>query len=339
MYRRIDAKRSVRKLYTEALVRRGDITLDEAEQALDDFNTRLQVALDEVRAETAAPAAHLPRPTGPTSDPPVATGVPGRATALAMAGATRRVPEGFTLHPKLARQFAQRDEVLAATARWTGRWPRRWPSGHCCLEGVDVRLTGQDTRRGTFSHRHAVLVDYVDRRRVRAAGPSAAVWRVRPDGAGRPGRFTVRDSLLSEYAAVGFEYGYSVEAPGRAGGLGGPVRRFRQRRRDHHRQLPGGGRGQVGPARWPGAAAAPRLRGPGARALLGPGRAVLVTVRPGATCASSCPPPRPSTSTCLRAQVGAGRATPLVVITPKSCCAPPPSARRWQSWSPGPSPR
>ena len=60
MYQRIEAKRSVRKLYTETLVRRGDITLEEAEQALDDFNSRLQAALDEVRAETPPPPAHLP---------------------------------------------------------------------------------------------------------------------------------------------------------------------------------------------------------------------------------------------------------------------------------------
>ena len=58
MYQRIEAKRSVRKLYTEALVRRGDITLEEAEQALDDFNARLQAALDEVRAEAPPPPAH-----------------------------------------------------------------------------------------------------------------------------------------------------------------------------------------------------------------------------------------------------------------------------------------
>ena len=72
--------------------------------------------------------------------------------------------------------------------------------GSLLLEGTNVRLTGQDTRRGTFSQRHAVLVDHV-------TGPSTSPWPV-----WRAGRFTIRDSLLSEYACVGFEYGYSVEA-------------------------------------------------------------------------------------------------------------------------------
>jgi 2-oxoglutarate dehydrogenase E1 component len=84
-------------------------------------------------------------------------------------------------------------------------------------EGVNVRLTGQDTRRGTFSQRHAVLVDYSNgeeyvplahiRDGLRRIGAAAL------EPPGEMGNFTVRDSLLSEYAAVGFEYGYSVEAP------------------------------------------------------------------------------------------------------------------------------
>ena len=88
--------------------------------------------------------------------------------------------------------------------------------GSSLAEGTDVRLTGQDTRRGTFSQRHSVLVDYVtgDEFVPLAHLPSGVLP---PVAAGRPpvplGHFTVRDSLLSEYAAMGFEYGYSVEAP------------------------------------------------------------------------------------------------------------------------------
>ena len=92
------------------------------------------------------------------------------------------------------------------------------------------------------------------------------------------GFFTVRDTSLSEYAALGFEYGYSVESshPGR---LGGAVRRLRQRSRDHHRQLPRRRRGQVGPAVLAGHAAASRLRGTRTRALQRTHRAVLVAER------------------------------------------------------------
>jgi multifunctional 2-oxoglutarate metabolism enzyme len=222
MYQRIEAKRSVRKLYTEALVRRGDITLEEAERALDDFNDQLQAALDEVRAETPPPPARLP--TGDRAGPAipaVETGVPGEILRT-LAERIHAVPEGFTLHPKLERQFAQRAELFAAgEVDWA--LGESLAIGSLLLEGVDVRLTGQDTRRGTFSHRHAVLVDYVTGDELvplshigdRAAGLEA------PPGDGLTvvgtirshGRFTVRDSLLSEYAAVGFEYGYSVEAP------------------------------------------------------------------------------------------------------------------------------
>ena len=89
--------------------------------------------------------------------------------------------------------------------------------GSLLYEGVDVRLTGQDTRRGTFSQRHAVLVDYTNAEEfVPLAHLDQGFERVGASNLEPPGpfgSFTVRDSLLSEYTAVGFEYGYSVEAP------------------------------------------------------------------------------------------------------------------------------
>ena len=112
----------------------------------------------------------------------------------------RSVPEGFVLHPKLARQFEQRDKVVAdGEIDWA--LGEALAFGSLLLEGTNVRVTGQDTRRGTFSHRHAVLVDH-----------ESGVEHVPLEGL-EGGRFTIRDSLLSEYACVGFEYGYSVEAP------------------------------------------------------------------------------------------------------------------------------
>jgi 2-oxoglutarate dehydrogenase E1 component len=221
MYQRIEAKRSVRKLYTETLVRRGDISLDEAEQALEAFNARLQEALDEVRAEAPAPPARLPSSAPAERNlPVVATGVSGDVLA-ALAEATSTVPPGFTLHPKLVRQFDQRRELIAqGEVDWA--LGEALAIGSLLWEGTDVRLTGQDTRRGTFSQRHAVLVDYATGDEyvplahlerlpeIMGAGGVAPV----PPPATPPGHFTVRDSLLSEFAAVGFEYGYSVEAPG-----------------------------------------------------------------------------------------------------------------------------
>ncbi|MGH9083517.1 MAG: multifunctional oxoglutarate decarboxylase/oxoglutarate dehydrogenase thiamine pyrophosphate-binding subunit/dihydrolipoyllysine-residue succinyltransferase subunit, partial [Acidimicrobiales bacterium] len=113
MYQRIDAKRSVRKLYTETLVRRGDLTLDEAEKALDDFNARLQAALDEVRAESPPPPPHVvPADRIGPAVPAVETGV-AEETLRLLAAQTTAVPDGFTVHPKLARQFAHRAELVA----------------------------------------------------------------------------------------------------------------------------------------------------------------------------------------------------------------------------------
>jgi len=202
MYKRIEAKRSVRKLYTETLVRRGDITLEQAEQALDDFSSQLQAALDEVRAAAPPPPSSLTKPDRavlPTQA--VDTGV-SLETLSRLAADSWAVPPGFTLHPKLVRQFEQRAGVFEqGQVDWA--LGEALAIGSLLTEGVDVRLTGQDTRRGTFSQRHAVLVDYATGEEV---VPLCHIEGAR-------GRFTVRDSLLSEYAAVGFEYGYSVEAP------------------------------------------------------------------------------------------------------------------------------
>ncbi|HEV3368723.1 MAG TPA: multifunctional oxoglutarate decarboxylase/oxoglutarate dehydrogenase thiamine pyrophosphate-binding subunit/dihydrolipoyllysine-residue succinyltransferase subunit [Acidimicrobiales bacterium] len=217
MYQRIEAKRSVRKLYTETLVRRGDITLEDAESALDDFNKALQTVLDEVRGEPSQVPDHLPDAEPAAAEvPPEETGVAGDVLH-ALASIVRTVPDGFTIHPKLERQFSQRDAVVAeGQVDWA--LAEALAMGSLLYEGVNVRLTGQDTRRGTFSQRHAVLVDYANGEEfIPLAHIDTGLRRV-GGGALEPaegsiGCFTARDSLLSEYAAVGFEYGYSVEAP------------------------------------------------------------------------------------------------------------------------------
>jgi 2-oxoglutarate dehydrogenase E1 component len=216
MYQRIEAKRSVRKLYTETLVRRGDITLDEAESALDDFNGKLQAVLDEVRGEPSLAPTELPPPPALAEDTPsIETGV-APDLLRALSAVVRSVPDGFTVHPKLIRQFAQRDDLVAeGQVDWA--LAESLAIGSLMYEGHSVRLTGQDTRRGTFSQRHDVLVDYSNGEEyVPLAHIRDGLHRIGADQLepkGDMGNFTVRDSLLSEYAAVGFEYGYSVEAP------------------------------------------------------------------------------------------------------------------------------
>jgi 2-oxoglutarate dehydrogenase E1 component len=123
------------------------------------------------------------------------------------------MPEGFTLHPKLARQLGQR------SALWEGGevdWSlaEALAFGSLLLEGTEVRITGQDTRRGTFSQRHAVLVDYATGSEFTPLGSLGERVGGEPPlrSTTGVGNFSIRDSLLSEFAVLGFEYGYSVEA-------------------------------------------------------------------------------------------------------------------------------
>jgi 2-oxoglutarate dehydrogenase E1 component len=200
MYKAIEKKRSVRKLYVETLVGRGDITLEEAEGALDDFQRKLQVALDETRAHAPAPTkvAKPPRPVGVL--PHVETGVDCDVLDRVFAQLTA-YPADFTVHPKLLRQFETRSKLYAqGEVEWATAEALAF--GSLTLEGFPVRLAGEDSRRGTFSQRHAALVDYETER----------VWIPLSEMPGAQ-KFWVYDSLLSEYAAVGFEYGYAHANP------------------------------------------------------------------------------------------------------------------------------
>ncbi|GLW69118.1 alpha-ketoglutarate decarboxylase [Kitasatospora phosalacinea] len=201
MYDLIDKKRSVRKLYTEALIGRGDITMEEAEQALQDFQGQLEKVFAEVREATAAPA---PAETGrPVADFPVSiqTGISAEMVKR-IAASQVNLPDWLTVHPRLLPQLQRRAaSVEDNTIDWaTGE---ALAIGSLLMEGHPVRLAGQDSRRGTFGQRHAVLID-------RNTGEDyTPLMYLTEDQA----RFTVYDSLLSEYAAMGFEYGYSLTRP------------------------------------------------------------------------------------------------------------------------------
>jgi len=207
MYDLIDAKRSTRKLYTEALIGRGDITMEEAEQALRDYQQQLERAFTETRDATHRPA---PEPGVLTRAERAPAPIDHRAVPTAISEeAIKQVietqinpPQGFTIHPRLLPQLQRRAAMVSDDAiDWaTGEL---LAFGAVLMDGHTVRLVGQDTRRGTFGQRHAVLVDrhtgeeYTPLRRFNSVGA----------------RFHVYDSLLSEFAAMGFEYGYSVARP------------------------------------------------------------------------------------------------------------------------------
>jgi multifunctional 2-oxoglutarate metabolism enzyme len=199
MYKAIDKRRSVRKLFVESLVKRGELTLDEAEAALADYQSKLQVALDETRqtAPAVVRAAKPPKPVGVL--PHVATGV-DRAVLDQVFSHWTEYPEGFTPHPKLVRQFEARSKLYQEVGEVEWATAELLAFGSLVFEGTDVRLAGEDSRRGTFSQRHATLIDFETERN----------WTPLNDLPGAPAKFWVYDSLLSEYAAVGYEYGYSV---------------------------------------------------------------------------------------------------------------------------------
>ena len=204
MYARIDEHRSVRKLYTEALVNRGDITLEEAEQALDDFRGRLEQALEETRAAAPPSKVKAPLPLPPKGvRPHLSTGVP-LETLDKIVTTLRRYPDAFEPHPKLAKlRERELDQFESDQIDWALGEALSW--GTLILDGKTVRLSGQDSRRGTFSQRHAVLIDH------RTGAEFTPLGQL---GEGTGGRLLIYDSLLSEYAATGFEYGYSVADPG-----------------------------------------------------------------------------------------------------------------------------
>lgn len=210
MYEIIDQKRSVRKLYTEALVGRGDITLEEAEDALKHYQNELESVFQTTKSETTghfnAAAAEVIshgqqtlEPQTPTWEVPTAI---TREVIDRVVESQTKMPDGFTVHPRLAPQLARRADMVANDAIDWGMG-EALAIGSLLTEGTVIRLAGQDSRRGTFGHRHAVIVD------------KNTGWQYKPlktcyeAGA----KLDVYDSLLSEYAAMGFEYGYSVIRP------------------------------------------------------------------------------------------------------------------------------
>jgi 2-oxoglutarate dehydrogenase E1 component len=209
MYANISAHRSVRKLYLELLLRRGELTPEAAEGILDDFKRLLDRAFEETK-ELAQERKDARPTSGSVPAPPdeaVDTTAPREALERVM-HALAGTPDGFNVHKKLGRVLARRaDQFASGEIDWA--FAESLAFGTLLLDGTVVRLSGQDSGRGTFSQRHAILYDQTDGHRYI---PLNHVGERTGDGNGQA-RFQVYDSLLSEYAALGFEYGYTVADP------------------------------------------------------------------------------------------------------------------------------
>lgn len=202
MYDLIEQKRSVRKLYTESLIGRGDITIEEAEEVLRNYQALLERVFTEVREADAKPDQWTTVPDYPEKK------LEGGSTAVSqevlkrISDAYVTPPEGFTVHPKVMPQLQRRAAAI-------NDGPIDWGTGEILafgsllMEGRPVRLAGQDSRRGTFVQRFATIIDRTN----------ADEWTPLANLTEDQAKFFVYDSLLSEYAALGFEYGYSVARP------------------------------------------------------------------------------------------------------------------------------
>ncbi|MGH3796235.1 MAG: multifunctional oxoglutarate decarboxylase/oxoglutarate dehydrogenase thiamine pyrophosphate-binding subunit/dihydrolipoyllysine-residue succinyltransferase subunit [Pseudonocardiaceae bacterium] len=202
MYDVIDTKRSVRKGYTEALIGRGDISVEEAERALKDYAQQLEHVFNEVRElekHSAAPSESVETeqivPVG------LDTGV-DRSVIERIADAHVSLPAGFTVHPRVKPVLEKRAK-MAREGGIDWAFAELLAFGSLAMDGRLVRLSGQDSRRGTFVQRHSVLID-------RKTG---AEYTPLMNLAEHQAKFLAYDSALSEFAAVGFEYGYSTANP------------------------------------------------------------------------------------------------------------------------------
>ncbi len=202
MYDLIEQKRSVRKLYTESLIGRGDITIEEAEQVLRDYQQQLERVFTEVREASTQPSEWTTVPDYPDKPAGETRTAVSDDVMKRIADAYVTPPDGFTVHPKVMPQLQRRSAAIADG-------PIDWGTGEILafgsllMEGRPVRLAGQDSRRGTFVSRFATIID----RR------NADEWTPLSNLTEDQSKFYVYDSLLSEYAALGFEYGYSVARP------------------------------------------------------------------------------------------------------------------------------
>jgi 2-oxoglutarate dehydrogenase E1 component len=208
LYEKIRHKESVRKLYTEQLLARGILQRADVDRIEADLSDQLRQALERIVTRPPEPdEPYEPRGpwtgfsrTEPVADPP--TAVPVEQLAQ-VAERLATLPPGFAVHPKLAAMLERRRKVVAEGGAIDWGLAEALAFGTLLVEGTSVRLSGQDSCRGTFSHRHASVVDQkTGEEYVPLAHLSA-----------QQARFEVYDSLLSEAAVLGFEYGYSLADP------------------------------------------------------------------------------------------------------------------------------
>jgi 2-oxoglutarate dehydrogenase E1 component len=200
MVEQIKAHPSVRELYEEQLIEEGVMTRQEADGLVRDVETTLRAAHERLKASFAAPQ-EIDHATARSSSADVDTAVPS-VTLEQLNEQLLRTPQEFAVHPKLAKQLERRSTAMTGGGIDWGH-AEALALASLLVEGIPIRLTGQDVQRGTFAQRHLVLHDV-------HSGESFTPMQHLDDASAS---FEVFNSPLSEYACLGFEYGYSAAAP------------------------------------------------------------------------------------------------------------------------------
>ena len=201
MAERIANHQSVRALYAERLAEAGEVSAEDAERLVKETQERMRAAHEALKTELTRAQQSSGENTPVAAEASVETSVPAERLRE-LQGELVHVPEGFTINPKLVKMLERRVEALDTGGIDWGQ-AESLAFASLLVEGIPIRLTGQDTERGTFSHRHLVLHD------AHTGAQHAPI----KDLADASASIEAYNSPLSEYAALGFEYGYSVTAP------------------------------------------------------------------------------------------------------------------------------
>jgi 2-oxoglutarate dehydrogenase E1 component len=210
MWKIIEKHPDPRTLYSKKLVERGDLDEKLAKEMEAQFKADLQARLDNVRQKPLPYTYQEPelqwkalKKTNADEDFQESpdTGIP-RETVDKLLQHLLSFPEGFTPIPQIAK-LTEAKKQLVASGKIDWQLGELLAYGSLLLEGKDVRMSGQDVKRGTFSHRHACIIDANNYREINRLDNLAP----------GQGKFRIFNSLLSEYAVLGFEYGYSLSTP------------------------------------------------------------------------------------------------------------------------------
>ncbi len=204
LYDKIKVHPSVRKIYEEKLLQENIITQEEVNKINDSFNIKLNKSFDVIKRKSLAHTAPFdtPKKNNPKPDGIINTSI-SEGSLITILNALSKLPAGFNGHPKLVKFLEKRHKLIDGSEEADWALAESLAFGSLLLEGTPVRLSGQDSVRGTFSQRHLAFIDTINGKEYFPLNHISD----------NQARLEALDSSLSEAAVLGFEYGYSVADP------------------------------------------------------------------------------------------------------------------------------